>query len=184
MKTTVLAFATIILVSLFFVNATTSTTTLDLGVYDPWCDQDSDGDIDIYDIVTAAVAFDTTGDPTKTVYVQNWPVTNQQTVFYGQSSSAGSEFYNASGFGHLHLLWFVSALSDTEYVTLKIRARIYPESGIGLPILINIQSLDITPSNDVGAISFPVPCETFSFYISFPAGTDASVYLAYYLTYA
>ena len=43
------------------------------GVYDPWCDQDSDGDIDIFDIVPAAAAYGTTGAPTKNVSVINWP---------------------------------------------------------------------------------------------------------------
>lgn len=55
----------------------TATSAFFIGVtateYNPWCDQDSDGDIDIFDIVPAATAYGTTGDPTKNVTVTNWP---------------------------------------------------------------------------------------------------------------
>lgn len=61
----------VILSSMLFVELTTSQS-----VYDPWCDQDNDGDIDIYDIVPAAMAYGTTGDPTRNVTVTNFP--NQQ----------------------------------------------------------------------------------------------------------
>jgi hypothetical protein len=46
--------------------------TASQGVYDPWCDQDADGDIDIFDIVPAASAYGTTGDPTKEVMVRGF----------------------------------------------------------------------------------------------------------------
>ncbi|MCW3980044.1 MAG: hypothetical protein NWF11_01045, partial [Candidatus Bathyarchaeota archaeon] len=32
-------------------------------VYDPWCDLDDDGDIDIFDIVRMAGIYGTAGDP-------------------------------------------------------------------------------------------------------------------------
>jgi len=63
LKTTVLAFATIMLASLFFVNSTTSISSRDLGIYDPWCDIDDDGDIDIFDVVKLASKYGTTGTP-------------------------------------------------------------------------------------------------------------------------
>jgi hypothetical protein len=65
-----LAIALLLLGSPFLVQVTTSQ-----GVYDPWCDYDEDGDIDIYDIVRIAEAYGTTGDPGKNVNVTNWPPT-------------------------------------------------------------------------------------------------------------
>jgi hypothetical protein len=38
-------------------------STSSAGVYDPWCDLDDDGDIDIFDIVRAAGAYGTSGEP-------------------------------------------------------------------------------------------------------------------------
>ena len=167
----------ILLVSPFLIQVTASP-----GVYDPWCDQDSDGDIDIFDIVTAAVAFDTTGDPTKTVYVQNWPVTNQITVFFGATSDIyWSEHYNASGFGHMHVIWRVTGLSGDESVTLGLWVRIRSSTGsTGFPV----QSTVVNTVNEQGALSFPVPSEEFFFSLDLATGTTATVYFAFYLTYA
>ena len=63
MKTTVLGLATFLLVSLFFVSATTSISNRALGEYDPWCDIDDDGDIDIFDVVKVAGLYGTSGEP-------------------------------------------------------------------------------------------------------------------------
>lgn len=46
--------------------------------YDPWCDINDDGEIDmINDIRSVAILFGTYGDPTKNVNVTNWPIDNQ-----------------------------------------------------------------------------------------------------------
>ena len=37
--------------------------TVSESVYDPWCDLDGDGDIDIFDIVRMAGIYGTTGNP-------------------------------------------------------------------------------------------------------------------------
>jgi len=60
MKTTILVF-TIIFASLFFVNSTTSIANLQAGEYDPWLDLNDDGEIDIFDVVMVATAYDTSG---------------------------------------------------------------------------------------------------------------------------
>jgi hypothetical protein len=54
------ALATILLVSLLLVGAIPSSS---VGEYDPWCDLDDDGDIDIYDIVHMAGMYGSTGTP-------------------------------------------------------------------------------------------------------------------------
>jgi len=63
----------LLLAIMFLISMSLVGITSSQGVYDPWCDQDSDGDIDIFDIVPAAAAYGTTGDPAKNVTVTNWP---------------------------------------------------------------------------------------------------------------
>ena len=41
--------------------------------YDPWVDQDEDGDVDASDLNVLSQEYGTTGDPTKNVSVTNWP---------------------------------------------------------------------------------------------------------------
>lgn len=41
--------------------------------YDPWTDQDEDGDVDVTDLNVFAREYGSTGDPTKNVSVTNWP---------------------------------------------------------------------------------------------------------------
>jgi hypothetical protein len=66
--------APLLLAIMFSLSLSLVGLTSSQGVYDPWCDQDSDGDIDIFDIVPAASAYGTTGDSTKNVSVTNWPI--------------------------------------------------------------------------------------------------------------
>lgn len=63
MKRVIIMLALIFLASISFVQITASTP------YDPWCDLDADGDIDIYDVVDMAGRYGETGDPTKTVQI-------------------------------------------------------------------------------------------------------------------
>ena len=42
--------------------------------WDPWVDIKEDGTVDIYDAITLANAYGTSGDTTKNVTVTNWPV--------------------------------------------------------------------------------------------------------------
>jgi hypothetical protein len=176
MKKAWFAFACVLLGSLLLVQASSSAT------YDPWVDLDESGDVDIFDVVTLAGSYQTTGDPTKNVNVMNWPVTNQQTVWYNRDSSATSGWYNASGFGHMHLIWYVSSLDGAESVTVDVVVRIINPAG-GFSYWPG-SSQAVTAANYGGALSFPVPSETFRFVVTFAAGTTARVYLAFYLTYA
>jgi len=80
----------VLLTSMFYVGITSSQ-----GVYDPWCDQDSDGDIDIYDIVPAASAYGTTGDSTKNVNVTNWPVEH---ALFPENLVLRGTFFSAEGY--------------------------------------------------------------------------------------
>jgi hypothetical protein len=154
------------------------------GEYDPWADIDENGKINMYDIGYTAQRFGTSGDTTKNVTVTNWPVTNQQTVFYAQNTTYGwTGFYNASGYGHMHLVWEVSGLSESENVAITFAVRIInPQGGY---VAFTLPLLDtITPLNSRGTLSVPVLSETFRFGLLVPAGTVASVYFAFYLTYA
>jgi len=166
-------------VTLFLVLPTKSSETSN--EYDSWADINDDGKINMYDIGYTAQRYGASGDPTKNVNVVNWPVTNQQTVFSYQNESAMSKWYNASGFGHIHLIWYAWDLVDPENITLRVWARM--ELGLGYAPIV-ASSLVVTNTNNEGAVSFPVPSELFRFELYFAFGTDAHARLAFYLTYA
>ena len=157
--------------------------------YDPWADVSGpiqgteDGVINMRDISYEIQHFNAAGDTTKNVTVVNWPVTTQKTVFYQQTISTSSALHNASGFGHIHLLWDVSGLVDPENVTIRVYSHIYDPEGGGY-YTTYLSPMVVTPSNIEGSTSFPVPGEMFGFQMSLAIGTTASVNLAYYLTYA
>jgi hypothetical protein len=171
-----LAIALLLLASPVLVQVTTSQ-----GMYDPWCDQDSDGDVDIYDIVPAAAAYGTTGDPTKNVNVTNWPVSDQVTVFYAIDHSAGALYSGLSGFSQMHLSWRVTDLADTESVTIQVSGYIYnQEHTVGSPYL--DREIIATPSKSEGSTTFPLPSpDGVYFSVSFASGTTGYVTLAFYL---
>jgi len=57
---------------MFLIGTTTSISTKGVSDYDPWCDFDDDGDIDIYDIVEIAGRYGTAGTPVnKTALLYN-----------------------------------------------------------------------------------------------------------------
>jgi len=61
---------------LVFALAFCLTLTLFIAVstgYDPWVDQDEDGDVDSNDLCLLAGEYGSSGDPTKNVNVTNWP---------------------------------------------------------------------------------------------------------------
>jgi hypothetical protein len=179
----IVALATFCLTATLFMVRTTLSNSSALGEYDAWNDLNSDGAIDIFDAITLASVFGTSGDPTKNVNVMNWPVTTQKTVFYQQTISTSSAVYNASGFGHIHLLWDVSGLVDPENVTIRVYSHIYDPDGLGY-YTTYLSPMVVTSDNIEGSASFPVPGEMFGFQMSLGIGTTASVNLAYYLTYA
>jgi hypothetical protein len=173
-----LAIALLLLGSPLVVQVTSSQ-----GVYDPWSDLDADGDIDIYDIVHIAGAYGTTGDETKNVNVMNWPITTQTTVFYEATHSSASGYYNASGFGHIHITWWVGDLSGVESVTVEFYGMICTPDGTPIQSVV-VASWRATEHDNAGAVTLPVPSELFHFYAGFDGGTTARVDLAFYLTYA
>jgi hypothetical protein len=175
------ALLTFCLTATLFMIATTNSQTEP--AYDPWADYNADGTIDIFDIVPVALTFGTAGDSTKNVNVMNWPLSAQETVFYQQTSGAYSPLYNASGFGHVHVLYDVAGLSGSENVTIRGYSEIYDPDGSGYyttHFIIVVATID----NIEGSMSFPMPAEFFGFHLTFGSGTTASVNLAYYLTYA
>lgn len=173
----VLALACVLLTPMFLVGITASAP------YDPWSDLDADGDIDIFDIVTIAGKYSTTGDATKDVNVMNWPATNQETVFYEVAHSSATGLYNASGFGHIHITWWVGDLSGAESVSFEFYGMICNPSGTPVQTVVAATWL-ATENDNWGVVTFPVPSELFHFYAGFSVGTTARVDLAFYLTYA
>ncbi len=83
---TILKYVTIVLVSLFFIGGTTSVSNLAIGEYDPWCDLDDDGDIDIFDVVKVAGSYGASGEQFEVKaaleYDSNWMSISDK---YGQS---------------------------------------------------------------------------------------------------
>jgi hypothetical protein len=151
--------------------------------WDPWADIREDGIVDIYDAITLANAYGTSGTTPRNVNVMNWPASTQETVFYQQSTGGYSKLYNASGFGHVHVLWDVSGLAGSENVTIRGFSEIHEPGGSGYyttHFIIVVATID----NVEGSSSFSVPGEFFGFHLAFAVGTTASVNLAYYLTYA
>lgn len=63
MRITSLALLTILFSSMFLIGTTTSISTKGAHDYDPWCDLDDDGDIDIFDIVDIAGRYGSSGKP-------------------------------------------------------------------------------------------------------------------------
>jgi hypothetical protein len=151
--------------------------------YDPWADLNEDGIIDIFDVVGVTGIYETTGDTTKNVNVMNWPLSYQETVFWQQSTGTYSPLYNASGFGHIHVLWDVSGLAGSENVTIRGVSEIHDPDGSGY-YTTHFLIMVVTSDNIEGSTSFSVPAEFFGFQLVFALGTTASVNLAYYMTYA
>jgi hypothetical protein len=67
-----LALAAMLILLALLVGATSSVSTTGIHDYDPWCDFDDDGDIDIFDIVEIANRYGSTGVPVnKTALLYN-----------------------------------------------------------------------------------------------------------------
>ena len=56
------------------------------GEYDPWIDYDESGEVDIFDAISLAGAFGTSGNPTKHCNITNWPEGTYINVFYNLST--------------------------------------------------------------------------------------------------
>jgi hypothetical protein len=78
--------ASLLLISIILGTVYIVELTVSYGVYDPWCDYDDDGDIDIYDATKIAGNYGTTGDPTKDVTVTNLEPAISEYVTYSLGS--------------------------------------------------------------------------------------------------
>ena len=67
----IVALATFCLTSTLFMTLTSRSA--DSPNWDPWADLKEDGTVDIYDAITLANAYGSSGDTTKNVNVTNWP---------------------------------------------------------------------------------------------------------------
>jgi hypothetical protein len=86
MRIASLALASTVMIAALLVGTTSSTSTTGIRDYNPWCDLDDDGDIDIYDIVDMANRYGTTGTPVnKTELLYN--VSNTYTALLTQIAS-------------------------------------------------------------------------------------------------
>ena len=155
--------------------------------YDPWIDYNDDGQINYLDLYSLAKAYGATGDPTKDVRVTNWPISRDVSVWYNRhldpSISIWSAYYNASGFGHLHILTDAENLAGLEKITVRIRAHLW-NAAHNAQQPIEVYSFNLTSTSHSRDITIPVPGETFFFGASTDATSDGYIYLSFYLTWA
>ncbi|UCB59984.1 MAG: hypothetical protein JSW72_07690 [Candidatus Bathyarchaeota archaeon] len=173
-------FIAFLLVSPFVVGLTASQ-------YDPWADINDDGKIDIKDVAYTAKLFGTLGDPTKNVTVTNWPISTEVSVWWFQfmdvDETKASAFFNASGFGQLHVLAFASDLTASETITVTIRGIMH-DSGHTTLAPIDVSTFALTSSSTMTAITIPVPNAEFQFYAETGLATIGYISLSFYLTWA
>jgi hypothetical protein len=158
-----------------------------LSQYDPWCDIDGSGKIDILDVVQLTSRYGTTGDPTRNVTITNWPTSQDVLVWWnsylGPNSNINSPVYNAGGFGHLHVLLFESGLSTGQTATVNFDAYIWNQTRTSEWTIV-YYTYALTPSNSYTALTVDVPSETFGFNAFTGASTSCHIYLRFYLTWS
>lgn len=159
------------------------------GEYDPWLDFNEDGFIDVNDLSPLGRAYSSSGDPTKNVTVTNWPVSTDVTVWFKQYLSPSqwkyTGFYDASGFGYLHVLAIGEGVYDTEEVYLDVIGLLWetpPGPGTGIWIL--AYAVTLTATQNSLCVTIPVPSEKFLFSVKASPTTTAYVSLSFYLTWA
>jgi hypothetical protein len=119
------------------------------------------------------------------VTVINWPISHYVCVWWrhyiGPSSTILTSTYNASGFGHLHVLVDAESLSGS--VTVYFDAAFYNQTRSAL-VAIPYYTYVLTPSNSYAAITVDVPNEIFYFAASTGASASCDISLSFYLTWA
>jgi len=170
--------ATTLLISPFVVGLTASR-------YDPWADINEDGKVDIKDVAYTAKLFGTLGDRTKNVTVANWPSSIDVTVWYNDYIDGPilSESYEASGFGHLHVLTYATGLVDPGTVTLKIVGTLWNADHTGSTGIVAYETVFRADSN-FRAITIPVLSAAFYYFATTGGAGDGVIYLSFYLTWA
>jgi hypothetical protein len=172
----------LLLSSLCYVGITSSAT-----VYDPYADYDSDGDIDIFDVVPVASVYGTSGDSTRNVTFKNWPLlaTTQTTVWFSNSSfPLTSHNYSGAGFSNLHIFLHVLYAGPGSAVELQLKG-IFHDTDSPQTRSATAYSATMTedPRRDVLSVTIPIPSETFYFHARVLSG-DGTVFLSFYLTNA
>jgi len=183
--------ATFCLVSTMFIVLPRSaqnlvSTASALSQYDPWCDINHDGKINILDVVAVTSRYGTTGDPALNISVTNWPTSHDVCVWWSQhippsTNIVTNNVYNASGFGHLNVL--VAAEDLTGQVTVIFAAPLYNQTRVA-DVPIAFYTLVLTTSNYQAAISVDVPSQQFYFVAETTASSSCYIYLSYYLTWS
>jgi hypothetical protein len=81
--------------------------------YDPWVDLDESGDVDIFDVVTLANSYQTTGDPTKNVVIAGRAHSLAHTVYAYPLSPLARARSSSSGrtTGCTRQRWMLSPLA-------------------------------------------------------------------------
>jgi hypothetical protein len=169
-------------ISVLFIGLTSSQPS-----YDPWLDVTDDGYGGIDDIVNTAQHFGASGDPVKLCNITNWPVSTDVGVWYTQflttSMTIPSDIYEASGFGHLHVLAMGLSLTSGETLRVTIYGRL-ANPGHTTYSNIPIYTFTLTLASYLKYVTIPVPSENFYFTASTDGMTDGYVYLSFYLTWA
>ena len=175
------AFACVLLGSLLLVGASSSAT------YDPWVDLDESGDVDIFDVVTLAGSYQTTGDPTKNVNVLNWPVSDDVSVWWSEplvpSAKITSSGRHADGFGQLHVLVRAEGLGAGESVTFVINGWLRNPEGT-VYVYTEAMSTQLISTTSVRDFTIPVPSGRFNFEATAGETTSCWMYLSFYLTWS
>jgi len=157
--------------------------------YDPWVDYDENGKIDGKDIAAISKAFDTQGNPTKDVVVENMPVCNSTTIWFRtplNSTWITSSTYDSCGFGHLHILLNVACLAQDANATVILYSNIWDGNHVNR-IAINVWSITYTIQNipHSTAVTIPVPGQEFYFFAyTTPVVNNAQISLSFYLTWS
>jgi len=176
-----------ILVVTFYPRTTASQSSIaSPSEYDPWIDYNDDGTINYLDLYSLAKAYGTLGVPTKKVEVTNWPVSTEVNVWWaehvGPSDLKYSSTFNASGFGHLHILGNVG-LDLVGELGLMISARIWNANHTAWRE-VRVYSVALTSVYPYVNITIPVPGEEFFFVTYCDSISEGYVYLSFYLTWA
>lgn len=169
--------------ALFMVVPTRSQTSS----YDPWTDINGDGTIDMADISLTIDSFMSSGDTTKNVNVTNWPKSSDVLVWWQRSLVDGayvvSSLYYPDGYSTLHMLMYAGGLTGNETCLFYVAAPLWNAThNSDTPIA--AYTYTFAYGDYKSAVSIDVPSETFYFEFDAATGTNCTVSLSYYLTWA
>ena len=158
------------------------------GEYDPWLDYNEDGIVDVNDLHPLGQAYGSSGDPTKNVNVTNWPVSTDTTVWYQASleplQTLSSGWYEAYGFGYIHIIVWASELSGSEFLRVQLNGRIWDLNHLG-SATVDVYEFDLNSTSTRVGVTVPVPSEYFMFRVMASGITTVDyLFFGFYLTWA